>query len=80
MSANNLCGWYARDKETFVERMSVVKEGVKLGAKGAPVKEKPVGWKPTRFCLGCCEERTILCVDGIDGEWGRCRICVPPWD
>ena len=58
--------------ETFVARMYVVQGGVKFRAKEATVKEKPAVWKRTHFCLRCCEERVVLCVDG---QWGRCRIC-----
>ena len=53
----------------------MVKGGVALRAKEAPMKGKLDGWKPTRFYLHCSEERIVLCVDRVDGEWGRCRIC-----
>ena len=46
-----------------------------LSAKEAPMKEKSARWKPTHIYLRCYEECTVLCVDGVDGEWGRYRIC-----
>lgn len=80
MSVCDLCGWYAHDKETFVECMPVVKGGVELSAKEAPVKEKIVGWKPAHFYLRCCERLDIWAsmVSMAGGE--GVGFVVPPWE
>ena len=60
------------DKETFVDCIPVVKGGVELSAKEAPMKEKTARWKLGPFYLRCCERLDIL---GVGSEWGRYRIC-----
>ena len=64
-------------RETFIARMSVVKGGVKFGAEEVSVKEKPAGWKLTRFCLHCFEEHAVLCVDC---KWGGVEFVVLRWE
>ena len=75
MSLCDLCGWYAYDKETFLEHMPMVKRGHEFGEKEELMKEKTIWWKQMHFYLCCYEERIVLCVDGIDGDWEWCRIC-----
>ena len=63
----------------FCDCMSGVKGDVIFGTEKAQtkLKEKLVEWDPVHSCPRYSEGHVGFCIDGVDGEWGLCRICCP---